>query len=131
MPNSVLPENLQGQRHTDWPWPFSLIKRGATAYDWGKPKLLAGSSEMVDGAPKPINPPGTFQISYYPGAPWWAKPFAWYVSKSGQKGADGQFRNFRIGARWDNADNYTNCTFIPLPSSRKFTGDDSQDTSTK
>jgi hypothetical protein len=130
MPNSALPQDLKGKKHWDWPWPFKLIPRAWTAYNWGPPKLLAGKAEMESGVPKPVNPAGTFQISYYPGAPWWAKPFAWFVGVSGKKADDGKFSNFRIGARWDNVDHYTNCTFVPLPSRRRFTGDDSQDTST-
>lgn len=129
MPDSALPPNLRGKKHWDWPWPFNKISRGATAFKWGKPKLVFGHADMADGAPKPINPPDTWQFSYYPGAPWWAKPFAWYFGKSGGF-KDGRYRNFRIGTRWDDVDDYVNCTFLPLPSSRQFTGDPLQNTST-
>lgn len=129
MPNSALPPTLQGKRHTDWPWPFSRITRGATAFDWGKPRILVGRADSTqDGSPKPINPPGTFQISYFPDAPWWSLK-GLYIGCSGKKKADGRFRNFRAGARYDDVDGYTNWAG-PLPSSRRYTGDAIEDTST-
>jgi len=44
MPDSALPPNLKGKRHTDWIWPFSLIPRGWTAFTLktNPPKLLLG-----------------------------------------------------------------------------------------
>ena len=130
MSNAALPDSLKNKTHWDWPPPFNKIPRAWTSFDWGKPKLVAGSAELIDGAPKPINPEGTWQLSYFPDAPLWAKPFAWFIGKSGKKGSDGKFRNFRIGTRWDNEDNYVNCTFVPLPSSRKYTGEAAENTGT-
>jgi hypothetical protein len=126
------------------------IPRGWTAFKWGPPLLLWGNGnvcglfecgseqgkpgiEFVKAfcSPKPINQEGSWQISYFPYAPWWAKPFAWYVSFSGKHNPkDGKFSNVRAGARWDDVDDYVNCTFIPLPSRRRYTGAPDQDTST-
>lgn len=133
MPNSALPPKLKNKKHTDWPWPFSKISRGLTAFKFGRPVLLAGSAEFAGDitaekpAPKPINPAGTWQISYFPDAPWWTVPI--YFSWSGKVKSDGKFRNFRIGPRWDDVDNYVN--YVPLaPSSRRYTGAPDEDTST-
>jgi hypothetical protein len=132
MPDSVLPENLKGKKHWDWPWPFSRIPRAWTSFDWGPPKLLLRhgltKEDFQEGIPKPINGPGGVQVSYFPGAPWWAKPFAWYVAYSLPQGKDGKFHHLRLGARYDNVDKYT--TFPTFPTTRKYTGNDSQNTST-
>lgn len=129
MPDSALPPGLRGKKHTDWPWPFSLIPRGATAFKWGKPKKLFGNQPLEGGIPKPIGQEKTWQVSYYPKAPLWAKltGFAYYAAYSGKKGKDGMFRHFRLGTRFDDVDNYATIFSV---ATRKFTGDDSQDTST-
>ena len=52
---------------------------------------------MFDGSPKPINPPGSWQISRFPGGPL----FSWYFGFTLKNGW-----HFRIGARWDDVDSY-------------------------
>lgn len=43
MPDSALPENLKGKKHTDWTWPFCYIPRGWTAFKFFQPpKMLLG-----------------------------------------------------------------------------------------
>lgn len=149
MGKEALPEHLQDKLHWDWPWPFSKIPRAWTSFDWGRPALLAGKADMSEGYPKPINPESTWQISWFPQSPWWVRMLSFYVSYSGKKGSDGKYRNYRGGPRYDNVDDYTNWTWfmiplaalsifspwwllalIPFPSSRKYTGKDSQDTGT-
>lgn len=147
MPTSALPQGLKvfdeatgtwkSKLHTDWPWPFSKIPRGATAFKWGHPRMIAGNQKdaIDDGrtsyewAPLPIGEAGSWQISYYPDAPWWAKVtgLALYASASGKKGPDGKFRHWRLGTRWDDVDDYSTILSV---ATRRFTGDDSQDTST-
>ena len=134
MPNSALPPNLREKLHWDWPWPFSKIPRGWTAFKWGRPRLLMGRIAATDFvvaspwmAPKPITSPGTWQVSRYPDAPWWAFPLNWYVAFSGRRAADGKFRHWRIGTRWDDVDSY--CTILTI-ATRRFTGGNDQDTST-
>lgn len=184
MPDAALPPHLRETLHWDWPTFFTItwrgnkirigfawVPRGWTAFAWGKPRLIGGRATCAtydyangkaceaDGPmchPKPINPAGTWQISRFPDAPWWAWP-AVYVSWSGERGKDGKARNIRVGMRWDNVDGYVNwgwpisaalgvmvavftyffhpvcLMLLPLafgPSSRRFTGGDDQDTST-
>jgi hypothetical protein len=129
------------KRHGDWPWPFSLIPRRWTAFDWRKPELVRGNLRPQDYvytwqldvlapgeykarrifAPKPITGPQTWQISRFPRGPWWA----WYFAWSGERKEDGWFRHFRIGARWDDVDNYVQ---FPSVAWRRYSGDDSQNT---
>lgn len=94
----ALPEHLANKDHNDYPWPFSYIPRSWTAFSWGEPKRLVGHG---DKTPKPIDPPGHGQISYFPDAPWWALKglYIAYTTKSGI--------HFRLGARWDDVDSYT------------------------
>ena len=127
MPSNVLPEKLKNQRHKDWIFPFSYIPRGWTAFNWGEPKKLLGNQPLEGGILKPIGPPSTFQLSYYPKAPLWAKitGLAFYVAYSGKRKADGMFRHFRLGGRRDSVDKYTTILSI---ASRRYTGDDSQKT---
>lgn len=123
---------------------FNAIPRAWTSFDFGPPVLWKGwKVELVDWVvhlrssdypwlvyvenwkcPKPINPPGGWQISYFPLAPWWAKPIAWYVARSFARAPDGKFRQVRFGARWDNVDKYVN--WPTFPSGRRYSGDDSQ-----
>lgn len=128
MPDSALPPHMR-KSHGDWPWPFSKVPRGWTAFDWGPPKQVAGDQRRItkEGYPKPIGEPGSFQLSIYPGAPWWAKPLAWYVAYSGFVGEDGNYRHFRLGTRFDDVDNY--CTILSI-ATRKFPENGDRDTST-
>jgi hypothetical protein len=140
MPASALPKNLlyfdkkakrwKSTKHWDWPWPFKYIPRGWTAFKWGLPTMKwchipDGKDWYIDTAfhPKPITSPGTWQISRFPNGPW----FAWYFAYSGRRGPDGKYRHFRIGARWDNVDNYVE---FPTIAMRRYTGQ-SEDTGTK
>ena len=141
MPSSSLPPNLQiidprtgkvigSKPHWDWPWPFSKIPRGVTSFKWGKPKLLLGDQKEVRaGAPAPIGEASSWQVSYYPDAPWWAKltGLAFYAAYSGSRGEDGKYRHYRLGSRWDDVDSYVT---ILSAASRKYDGTDAQDTST-
>lgn len=116
--------------HGDWPWPFSYIPRGWTAFRWGKPKMLLGNQKEVrDGAAAPIGEANSWQLSWYPDAPWWAKitGLAFYAAYSGKRGEDGMYRHYRIGARYDDVNRYTT---ILSAASRKYDGTDAQDTST-
>ncbi len=159
---------------------FKWVPRGWTAFAWGCPELVMGRLRETDythwairgdrpnfegfrqlrggvWVPKPITSRGTWQISRFKSAPWWAWP-AVFISWSGSKvGKDGKFRNLRVGPRWDDVDAYTNWSWplsalalsviavlahfvtpwllllVPLgfiPSSRRYTGGNEQDTST-
>lgn len=122
-----LPKHLEKARHSDWIFPFSYIPRAWTAVDWGEPKKLLGNQPLEGGILKPIGPAQTWQISYYPKAPLWAKitGLAFYVAYSGKRGEDGKFRHFRCGTRRDNIDGYSTILSI---ASRRYSGDDSQPT---
>jgi hypothetical protein len=74
-----------------------------------------------DGHPMPIGEPRSWQISYFPAAPWF-----WYFAWSGRV-KNGRYRHFRIGARWDNVDDYVQ---FPAIATRTFTTEAIQDTST-
>jgi hypothetical protein len=123
MPDSALPPSLQGKLHWDWPWPFSKIPRGWTAFKWGKPKLLAGN-QLTEraGAPAPIGEPESWQVSRYPDAPGILKYLPLYAAVTLPNG-----RHFRVGARYDDVDDYVQ---FPTVASRVYTGPN-QDTSTK
>lgn len=150
----TLPKHLQNRLHDDWPWPFKYIPRAWTSFNIGYPVLLNGNGlrfpsdfdEIVwigsiptiylgiwpngfgkSFHPKPITSPGSWQLSVYPKAPWYLSPIAWYFAISFQKKADGKFHQIRFGMRWDNVDNYSN--WPTFPTNRRYTGDDSQDTS--
>jgi len=103
MPDDALPENLRGKNHTDYPKGLQWIPRGWTAFKWGEPKLIDGelNNFKVLGkarvAPKPIDSPGGWQLSFYPDGPWYALYFA-FTTKGGM--------HFRVGARWDDVDDY-------------------------
>ncbi len=106
MSNDALPLNLKGKRHTDFPWPMSLIPRAWTAFSWGSPVMVKGNQHLNNdcslglycaGHPLPIGEPGSWQLSRFPKGPRWA----WYFAFT-TKGRV----HFRIGARWDNEDNY-------------------------
>ncbi len=126
MPDSALPPHLQGKKHWDWPKFLQWVPRGWTAVDWGKPKKLLGNQPYEGDIIKPIGSPKTWQISYYPDAPWYAKPFSIYMAYSG-KAKDGEYRHYRIGARFDDVDSYTNLFAL---ATRKFPIEGDRDTST-
>ncbi len=127
MPKSALPPHLQNRKHNDFPPGLRWISRGWTAWNWGEPRKLLGSqqAESSPGVPQPIGEPGTWQISIYPDAPWWACPVAWYFAVSLALRPDGWFRHFRIGARYDSVDSYTE---FPSVASRRFPAFGDRDT---
>lgn len=55
--------------------------------------------------PKPITQPGSWQFSYFPLGPW----FAWYFAFTTKGGI-----HFRIGARWDDVDDYVEFPSIAI-----------------
>lgn len=119
MPDSALPLHLRGTTHADFPWGLRWIPRAWTSYAWGSPTILWGNvprDEYVlspDGywSPKPITSPGTWQISLFPAAP---APLRWLPLYLAFTTAGG--RHFRIGARWDDVDNYV--TFPTIATKR-------------
>lgn len=129
MPDSALPLHLRGTPHWDYPKPFKWIPRGWTSFDWGPPSIIVGDQEDLRSdhwgrvGPAPIGERGSWQISRFPGAPWYVRWLPLYLAFTTKGG-----RHFRIGARWDDVDNYT--TF-PTIASRKYEGGDLQDTSTR
>mgnify|MGYP000887022408 CR=1 FL=1 len=127
MPNSALPPHLRGRNHNDFPPFLRWVPRGWTAWDWGEPRKLVGNqqAESSPGVPRPIGEPGSWQFSIFPDAPWWAWPVAWYFAISGRLLADGWFRHFRFGARYDDIDNY--CDW-PSVASRRFPAEGERDT---
>lgn len=129
MGNDALPEHLRGKLHHDFPPGLRWIPRAWTSYKFGEPKKLLGNQPMEGGVLKPIGGPSTFQVSWYPRAPWWAKVtgLAFYVAWSGKRKEDGKFRHFRLGSRWDNVDSYVTILSV---ATRRFDGTDKQDTST-
>jgi hypothetical protein len=116
MPKSNLPPSLQNRPHNDWPKWLSWVPRGLTAWNWGEPKMVAGNqlNFAEGGIPKPIGNAGSWQISVFPNAPLWAKPFAWYMAATLPNG-----RHFRVGARWDDDPN-GHYTQWPSIASRKY-----------
>lgn len=113
MPDSALPPHLRGALHTDWPWPFSKIPRGWTAWAWGRPVLISGNTtEFNGGRPKPIPRHGEWAFFEFPDAPWYWAWAAWGFAFTLASG-----RHFRIGARWDDVDDYVEW---PSIASRKF-----------
>jgi hypothetical protein len=103
-----LPDHLRGRSHWDWIFPLSIVPRDWTAFDWGSPRMVMGNQTRVDdtGAPSPIGEPGSWQFSVYPGAPLLVRPLAWYFALS-LRAHDGYYRHFRVGARNDDIDHYT------------------------
>lgn len=103
MSKDCLPEHLKNSKHNDFLPGLRWIPRSWTAFCWGKPIMVWGNQikRAEGGHPKPIGEPGSWQVSIYPNSPlgWtWA---AWYVAFTFPSG-----RHFRIGARWDDVDNY-------------------------
>ncbi len=148
MPHSALPLKWQlihpktgkvvgSWPHWDYPKWLSWIPRGWTAFKWGLPKQVLGNQKdvklipagyqgkteagveiIIDAwPPKPIGEPGSWQLSRFPDGPW----FAWYFACTMKSGW-----HFRIGARWDDVDNYVQ---FPTVARRKYKDGDLQDTS--
>jgi hypothetical protein len=123
MPKDCLPPHLRDTRHWDWWGPFKYIPRGWTAWCWGKPTFLWGNqTREKDGYPLPIGEPGSYQVSFFPQAPFWAF-WGLYVAFTLKGG-----RHWRFGTRWDDVDLY--CVF-PTLATRWFPPDGERDTSTK
>lgn len=98
MSDKCLPVFLKRARHDDWPWPLRYIPRAWTSFCGNPPDKLLGNQfeTAVDWKgkvvlyPKPIPPPGQWQISWPP-----------YVAVT--------LKNrwhFRAGVRWDDTDFY-------------------------
>lgn len=108
--DQYLPRHLQGRRHWDYPWPFHALPRAWTTYDWGEPEMLIGNQERKEnGRPKPIGESGSFQLSRYPQLP---LPLSWlplYMAFTTRGGT-----HFRMGARWDDVDAYTQFPSIAI-----------------
>jgi len=128
MPDSALPPHLRGLRHGDFPPGLRWVPRGWTAWNWGEPRKIIGTQQREEpwGVPAPIGEPASWQVSIYPDAPWWAWPVAWYVAFSWKAGADGWFRHFRAGARYDSVDSYA---VWPSIATRRFPVKGERDTS--
>jgi hypothetical protein len=128
MGDDALPDNLKGTKHWDYPKFLRWIPRAWTSYAWGAPKKIVGDQKETrkgkegNSGPAPIGERGSWQVSRFPGAPGPLKYLPLYVAFTTKSG-----RHFRIGARWDDVDNYV--TF-PTVASRKYEGGDGQDTST-
>jgi hypothetical protein len=123
IPDSALPPNLmeeveingvrvvRSKRHADYPWGLRWIPRGWTAFKWGAPRQVLGNQKHGTLAsypgwdPKPIGEPGTWQLSRFPDGPW----YAWYFAFTTKGGT-----HFRIGARWDDVDSYTEFPSIAI-----------------
>lgn len=120
---------ILNKRHTDWPWPLSYIPRRWTACDWGVPVLVMGNQRETreDAAshtagPAPVGEAGSWQLSLFPKAPGPLKHIPTYFAFTLKNGW-----HFRIGARWDDVDSYTQ---VPTLAIRKYTGNRIEDTST-
>lgn len=99
MPESALPPGLKRKKHTDYPPGLRWVPRGWTAWRWGEPIQIVGS--WFGGEhPKPITEPGTWQLSFFPRAAWWSL-WGLYFEFTTAGGL-----HFRIGARWDDVDDY-------------------------
>ena len=56
--DKVLPPNLKGKLHTDWPWPLCKIPRAATAFGWKQPPILVAGKNVKrwdTAEPKDVN----------------------------------------------------------------------------
>ena len=116
MSKEVLPENLKGADHRDYPKFLRWIPRSWTSFNWGVPVKMAGNQKRVriDGklqteGPSPVGEWGSWQISKFPNAPWFAKYIPAYLAFTTKKGF-----HFRIGARWDDVDGYTTIPTIAV-----------------
>lgn len=105
-----LPPHLRSRDHWDYPGPLQWVPRSATTFGWGRPSQMVGNQKALqDGAPKPIGERGSFQVSRYPDLP---VPFCWlpvYMAFTLPNGV-----HFRLGARWDDVDSYTNIPSVAI-----------------
>jgi hypothetical protein len=99
-----LPPNLAPRPHDDYMIPgLSLIPRGWNTFNWGQPGLIVGNqTSFLNDSPKPIGERGSFQVSSYPQLP---IPFCWLPAYFAFTLPNGT--HFRLGARWDDIDDYT------------------------
>jgi len=121
--NDLLPEALKNKNHSDYSWPFSLIPRWVTTYNWGIPQQIGGNQTLKrqdkntgKWGPGPIGEPDTWQVSRFPDAPKGFNDMPLYFAMTTKEGL-----HIRIGARWDDIDSYV--TFpsitIRIPSAYK------------
>jgi hypothetical protein len=106
MPDSALPKHLQGRKHEDWIFPFSLIPRGWNAFRLEQPPLLIWGRKVYDittymysdnkirGGADPCQRSS------------WAIAITMPLHLSITFGRTGRY--FRIGFRWDTIDEYYN-----------------------
>lgn len=84
--------------HIDWPWPFRLISRRLTSFDGPPPIKLAGNADL-----RAVTYKGELCFYAKPipdrGQWWFGWPFYFALQTKG-----GWY--FRIGARWDDVDQY-------------------------
>lgn len=101
MPNSALPDNLKGRRHEDWPWPFSLIPRGWTAFKINKvPTLFIGEVyEWEFGGIRPVQLMG-WHIDFIVINKYIKVPIWFCITFKNSK------KYFGFGMRWDGSDDY-------------------------
>jgi len=124
----VLPKHLKNRRHWDYIWPLLLIPRWVTSWDWGVPQMMWGDqietrSVVVESwepkkhywrfqrmeGPAPIGERGSWQISRYPTASWFLRRLPLYFACTTRSGV-----HFRIGARWDDVDDYVTFPVIAI-----------------
>ncbi len=106
--NHCLPDQLKGKLHEDFFFPsIRWIPRAATAFCFAEPpiKLLGNQNYWEDAkngelGPKPIPPPGQWQLTVVQVKKGWPL-YIPYFALTTKKGT-----HFRIGCRWDDADNY-------------------------
>lgn len=98
-----LPRHLRDREHWDYPLAFQWVPRSWTSFGWGRPKMILGNQvHFMRDSPKPIGEKASFQVSRYPDLP---IPLCWlplYVAFTTRDGV-----HFRLGARWDDVDSYT------------------------
>jgi len=133
---SVLPKHLKNRRHWDYIWPLLLIPRWVTSWDWGVPKMIWGDQietrsivveywepkkhywrfQKVEG-PAPIGERGSWQVSRYPNGyngmlfKTILRKLPIYFAFTTRSGI-----HFRIGARWDDVDDYVTFPVIAIKS---------------
>lgn len=77
--------------------------------------MIGNTTNYSGDAPKPIPNPGEWVIFEFPDAPWWWAWAAWGAAVTLKSG-----RHFRVGARWDDVDAYTQWPSFAM---RKFPPD--------
>jgi hypothetical protein len=109
-----LPPHLR-RPHDDYPAAFAWVPRGWTAFRWGRPRLILGNqAHALEGAPKPIGEHGSFQIARYPNLPFPLDCLPLYVAFTTPGGT-----HFRLGARWDDVDDYIQFPSIAIKRLRR------------